>query len=77
MRNLRFILSAASTLSILAGGLLLSTPQPAAAATAGCPTASVKEAVSDLRDICGSAGGSGVINCYSDGSWDWSSVSCN
>ena len=73
----RMLISAASVLSIFSGAMLLSTPQNAAAASFGCPTSSVKEAISDLGDICNGAGGSGVINCYSDGSWDWASVSCN
>lgn len=77
MRRTRFLLSTASILTIFGGALLLGTPQPSAAAVFGCPTDNVKEAVSDLREICGSSGGSGVISCYSDGSWDWDSVSCN
>jgi hypothetical protein len=71
----RTIITAASILSIFGGATLLSAPQ-ASAASFGCPTASVREAVADLGTIC-TNGGSGVINCYSDGSWDWASVSCN
>jgi hypothetical protein len=77
MRTIRLMVSASSLLTILGGALLLSAPQSASAASFGCPTGSVREAISDLRDICGSGGGSGVINCYGDGSWDWDSVSCN
>ncbi len=75
MPRTRFLVSTTSVLTILGGALLLTTPQPASASFAGCPTSSVKAAISDLGDIC-SGSGSGVINCYSDGTWDWASVSC-
>ncbi len=77
MRKARLLIAASSVFTILGGATLLSAPQAASAAVFGCPTSNVKEAVADLRDICGSAGGSGEITCYSDGSWDWNSVSCN
>ncbi|HLL48521.1 MAG TPA: hypothetical protein VK399_17595 [Longimicrobiaceae bacterium] len=78
MRRTRFFISASSMVAILAGAFLLSTPQPAsAAAFDGCSQEQIQEATTEGSAICGGRGGSGVITCYEDGSWDWNSINCN
>jgi len=74
----RILVSAASALSIFSGGtVLFATPRNAATASAECcPQSAVKEAVSELGDICGGGGGSAQLEC-SNGTWELTNVSCN
>lgn len=75
MNKPRIFLSALSTLTVLAGGAILSTPAQAAEVFA-CSERQVDYVIGEIYDVCGSGGGSATVVC--DGSnVRFRSVNCN
>jgi hypothetical protein len=75
VNKIRFWLSSASALTVMAGGALLVTPTPAAA-TFACSSNQVTYVRSVITDVCGSDGGTAIVAC--DGAdVDFVSVTCN
>lgn len=63
MTKPRFWLSTASALTVMAGGAVLSTPAPAAAAFFGCSDSQIEYVHSVNRSVCGSRGGTTTVIC--------------
>jgi hypothetical protein len=70
----RFLLSACSALTVMGGGLLLSTPASADPYFA-CSESQKTYVRGEISDVCGSQGGSAIVTC--DGSSiQFHSISC-